>query len=117
GLPFGGAGGWGHVLGGGRQTRHQVVPCPECGRGVFVLPRSPWPPPGRGSSRRRTAGPEGAGAPDAVAARGLRLWRWPLLAAGITLAVVMVGFAVLFNLLPQRPTPTGDTVAAGLRTR
>src|SRR5262249_23058408 len=31
---------------GDRRPRHQVVGCPACGRPVFVLPGSPWPPPG-----------------------------------------------------------------------
>lgn len=35
----------GHTVRGVRLSRSQRVPCPECGRTVFVFPASPFPPP------------------------------------------------------------------------
>jgi hypothetical protein len=92
----------GQVLRGARGRRHQVVPCPGCGRGVFVLP----------------------GAPVAAPRRARRsLWgalRWPLLAGALCLIAVVVGYSFAlpylkeqrFSLRSARPDP--ETLKAHL---
>src|SRR5260370_42281357 len=66
----------GQSLRGARQRRHQVVPCPGCGRGVFVLPESPLE--------------TGEAAPAApVSARPW--WHAPLLAGGPWLGALLGG--------------------------
>src|SRR5207253_3557871 len=46
----------GHLLRGMRTEGYQALRCPECGQGIFVLPRSPLPdppaPPAEHSRRR-----------------------------------------------------------------
>jgi hypothetical protein len=94
----------GHVLRGLRQARAQVLPCPVCGRNLFVLPASPYltvrdesPPP----SSPRLARPS---------------WRGPLRAAGLTLFVVLLLFAFGWGLLrrgrPSDSPSSGAEVAA-----
>jgi hypothetical protein len=68
----------GRLVRGERRRRHQVVPCPGCGRPVFVLPLSPW------SAARPPALP--------------RPWRAPLLAGLLSL----LGLVALFLLLLPR---------------
>jgi hypothetical protein len=110
----------GHVLRGSRQARSQVLPCGHCRRRVFVLARSPLPPPlPRGAS---ISGLRGSGRPELMEqARALlaqppkpagpkpparRTWGWPLLAAGLTLAAVVVAIGLLIGLLqPRQPEP------------
>jgi hypothetical protein len=90
---------------GQRQSRHQLVPCPDCGRKLFVLPRSPWksPPPAR--VWQTWAGPVVAG----------------LLAAGLLTAGFLASWPWVSRLLarPERITAEGialrDRIEAGQR--
>src|SRR5262249_7061531 len=95
----------GHVVQGARQRRHQVVRCGVCGQALFVLPLSPFPYP-EGLVEQAGAGSQ-LGSP----------WRRPLLAAFLTLTVVIVIFAVLFLVLPSRhgdsPAQAQEHIAAG----
>jgi hypothetical protein len=77
---------------GRREARHAFVPCPGCGRRLFVLPASPW-----------------ASAPGPAPAKGrLRLWRGPLLAALVSLALLTAAFLLLWPRLSRdRPHPEG----------
>jgi hypothetical protein len=93
----------GRSVRGERGRRHQVVPCPVCGRPLFVLPRSPWlaPPP---------TGPRPRGG-------GLRPWRGPLLAGFASAAVLAAGFLVALPYLGRdKPDPPED-VAPAVRER
>jgi hypothetical protein len=76
----------GQVLRGERGRRHQVVPCPGCGRGVFVLPGAPVAP----RRRRRFA---------------WHLLRWPLLAGALCLVAVVVGYSYALPRLMERHFP------------
>ncbi len=64
-----------------RRPSHQVVACPGCGRAVFVFPLSPLP-------QVRSA----EDAPLPAVGRPSP-WLYPALGAGITLFIVVVGFA------------------------
>ncbi len=77
----------GHVLRGLRQARAQVLPCPVCGRNLFVLSASPYP----------VVGSEPAPVPPPRLASPS--WWAPVRAAGLTLAVVLVLFALAWGLL------------------
>ncbi|MFO0842936.1 MAG: hypothetical protein U0797_11150 [Gemmataceae bacterium] len=77
----------GQKLQGERQARHQVVTCPGCRRGVFVLPRSPF------------ATPPSQGAVTAQPALLWRSWRAPLAAAAVCLAVVLSAFHLAWPYL------------------
>jgi hypothetical protein len=73
-----------------RQARHQVLTCASCGRKLFVLPFSPLPP--------VASLPAGSTTPPAARIpKGRGYWRLPLAAAGLTLLVVILTFAVLFR--------------------
>lgn len=84
----------GRVQRGERAARHQVVPCPGCGRKVFVLPRSLFDAP--------AVAPPGARSP-------WRPWRAPLVAAGVCGAAVVAGF---FAALPHLSRPAGGAIVA-----
>src|SRR5262249_13978228 len=95
-----------------RRSRHQTVRCEACRAAVFVLGRSPLPAaPPRGATR---AGLRGAGRTEYSAGSGMagrasppgRLWRWPLLAAAVTLLAVGGVFAALFLHFGQRGRQT-----------
>jgi hypothetical protein len=82
----------GGAVRGVRQKRRLVVPCPSCGRPVFVLARSPLPSPER---------------PAAAQARGKgRAWLWPLLAAVATLLIVAAVFVAAAPYLSRPATVT-----------
>src|SRR5437870_3143220 len=77
----------GRSVQGARSARHQVVRCPGCGAGVFILPRSPLP-----------AAPDEE--PPAETPRPRRSpWLVPLAAAGVTLLLVGAGLLLFFSLL------------------
>jgi hypothetical protein len=83
-VPFQVACSCGQVATGQRQTWFQVVTCLRCGAQVFVLPKSPLPAVGEG------AGLAPSTRADAPAARfRLSPWAVPLLATGLTLALLV----------------------------
>lgn len=75
----------GRAVVGQRQGQHQVVPCPSCGRPLFILPRSPWPgatvarPQGMRLRRSWWVLPLGAGAAALLVIGGVYLWLWSYL--------------------------------------
>lgn len=85
----------GQILRGVRQARRQFVPCPACGRKVFVLARSPLPPPEEG----RAAGPPSSRRP----------WRLPLIGGVSTLAILVFLFIVLAPFLGRHAPPREET--------
>ena len=95
----------GRAIEGRRQTRHQVVPCPGCGRATFVLPRS------------------ALAEADAPAPWARRWWRGPLVAGVGCLALLLLAFVVVLpRLIPPRDTPSNaeppappDEIEAGRR--
>jgi hypothetical protein len=88
-----------------RQDRHQVLPCPACGRPVFVLPRSPLPP-------VEAAAPSPAPARPAPAGPRWRFWIRPLAAAAATLALIAVALAALWPLVSRQAGPAAAPAAA-----
>jgi hypothetical protein len=91
----------GQIVRGLRKRRHQVVPCPGCGAGVFVLPRSPWP--------AVDGGPPPAVGSAAPAARSP--WLMPAVAGAVSVAVLLVLFLLALPLLSRR-APTGQAEVA-----
>ena len=92
----------GQSLRGDRQRRHQVVPCPACGRSSFVFPLSPYDRP-----------PELAPPP----AKWRRSWRMPVFAALGSVSLLLVGFALAWPYLlpktvPVVEGPDADTLLA-----
>jgi hypothetical protein len=92
------------VVQGARQRRHQIVRCRACGQSLFILALSPLPPPD-GSVEQ--AGP---GQPL------VSPWRRPLRAALATLTIVILIFALLFLLLPPRPSASPEEVREHIAT-
>jgi hypothetical protein len=90
----------GQVAAGVRQDRHQIVPCPGCGQPLFVLPRSAYPAPEQ--YQRETPDPTAAAGAAALIPRP---WRLPLLAAVLTLAGVVLVFALVLPRFSRRPPP------------
>lgn len=83
----------GQSIRGDRQARRQISPCPACGRTTFVLPWSPLP------------SPEGASAPASPAPAGrFGPWTVPLIAAGVTLAILIVLLILLLPSLERSPS-------------
>lgn len=68
----------GQVVRGVRKGVHQLVPCPACGAGVFILPSSPW---------LERAQPASAGRESEAATRRLRPRDWLLPLAACALSV------------------------------
>jgi hypothetical protein len=102
--------GCGQVVQGVRRSRHQVVSCRACGTRLFVLPRSPLPPPAPPSAKSQPIiHPASRSSPPPPRPLRVRLrlpsgpWRLPLLAALLTLAVVVMVYVTLFLLFVQRP--------------
>lgn len=54
----------GHAINGRRTEGYQALRCPDCGSGVFVLPRSPLPQPPVPASRRKRELPEAEAADE-----------------------------------------------------
>jgi hypothetical protein len=94
----------GTVAQGFRQVRHQVVTCAGCGRKVFVLPASPLP--------ATLALPAQTSGPSLTVSRSLKPWRLPLLAAGLTLMVVILVITTFlyFHLHPSNPARKPKTI-------
>ncbi len=104
----------GACLRGKRQARRQVVPCPGCGRPTFVLAASPLP------------SPDGAvlQAPPPPPRRPLSPWVVPLIAAAVTLALLVLLFLAALPFLgrsappprePDRPPDLHAMTTAGRR--
>jgi hypothetical protein len=92
----------GQKVAGQRQAKHQVVRCAGCGRSLFVLPFSPLPP----VSADKAVTPSPAARPRMPSRRS---WLLPVAAASLTLAVVIIAFALLLHyLLGKRPAETED---------
>jgi len=88
----------GYMLRGQRQPIHQVIPCPACGRSVFIFPLSPLPPPpGAENPGSRVENRERGGGSIARSP-----WRIPLLAGTGTLALVVLAFALIFHFSKGR---------------
>jgi hypothetical protein len=85
----------GQVVKGLRKSRHQVVPCPGCGQGVFVLPFSPLPPVAQADKQIK-------GTQSATKPRALPPWKKPVVAAAITLAAMIL--ILLITLSSKRAT-------------
>jgi len=85
----------GQVQRGLRGRRAQVARCPSCGGALFVFPRSPLP-------TVPEEQPAEAGAPG----RGRRSpWLLPLVAACLTLTVVVIAYILLFSSLLRPSDP------------
>jgi hypothetical protein len=89
----------GEVLRGRRRRQHQVVPCPKCGKGVFILPKSPLPPCDPASAPE-TGAPKAA-APARPAPRR-KFWVGPAIAAVCSIVVVLAMFVALWPVLFPR---------------
>lgn len=103
----------GVALSGVRRRERQVLPCPACGRSVFVLPYETFSIAGNG----KEAGPVRDAPPrHPPALAGWRAWRAPLVAAGLTTGLLV---ALSLALLPrlQRVGPSDESVPAGERLR
>jgi hypothetical protein len=106
----------GQVVQGVRRSRHQVVVCRACGTRLFVLPRSPLTPPAPPSAKSQPIiHPASKSSPPPRRLR-VRLvfsgpWRLPLLAALMTVALVVMVYVTLFLLFVQRP-PAPEPSAA-----
>src|SRR5665213_418594 len=87
----------GHPLRGERQRRHQVVPCPACGRSSFVFPFSPYDLPAEATAR-----PSG---------RWRHSWRTPWFAALGSVLLLIVGSVLGWPYL-MRPPPVVEEVDA-----
>ncbi len=87
----------GHPLRGARQRRHQVLPCPLCGRRIFVLPVSPFlnelpqEPEAKPPSRRRRL-----------------TWAMPVLAGALLLTLLGLAFLLLVPYLGRAPSAPED---------
>jgi hypothetical protein len=103
-VPFEVACDCGQVHRGLRGRRARLAHCPSCGGTLFVFPRSPLPhvP----EEQPATAGATGA--------RRRSPWLLPLVAACLTLAVVVVAYILLFSSLLR---PSGPSAADAARER
>jgi hypothetical protein len=86
---------------GERQRRRQILPCPACGRPVFIFPRSPF------SNRTGVLRPSDDSGDRFRGrfSRWLAVWRRPLLAALITLVLLGLFFWGSLPYLGRRPAP------------
>jgi hypothetical protein len=109
--------GCGQVVQGVRRSRHQVVTCRACGARLFVLPRSPLTTPAPPSVKSQPIiHPASKSSPAPARRLRVRLlpsgpWRLPVLAALLTLAVVVMVYVTLYLLFVQRP-PAPEASAA-----
>jgi hypothetical protein len=104
-VPFTVACSCGRSVAGQRKLQPQVLPCPGCGRSLFIFPISPFAVDG-------TVAPPDVVAPAPTAQRPI--WFWPVIAAGVTLALVAILFTILIRAFltdssdtssPKQPTP------------
>jgi len=89
----------GQSIKGIRQEAHQVMACPECGRQIFILPRSPLPAPNPiedGGSRVEDRG------------RETRSIRYPWLAGAGAFAIAIVAVAIVFQLSKTNNSNSGS---------
>jgi len=99
----------GQVQRGLRTARAQIIRCPGCGEAVFLLPRSPLPPPPD----------EAVAAAEAESKRGRSPWLLPLAAAVGTLVAVVMLYIVLFSswlrpsAAPDEPTANSEALPRG----
>jgi hypothetical protein len=104
----------GQWLRGQRRPTHQVIPCPACGRLVFIFPLSPLSPRGtvdRESRINHQLRDKGSILDPLSSIFALRLgpWRMRLLAGVGTLALVAVAFALIFRSYTNpNSTPGSD---------
>jgi hypothetical protein len=96
----------GSPIHGRRRRRSQVLPCPACGRPIFVLARSPY----LDRSGSRSGGLRGVVAAPSTSPATFRLWRLPLYAAAATITALVIAFMLLAPLL-SRPAPEDNAVA------
>jgi hypothetical protein len=95
----------GRTLTGARQRRHQVIPCPVCGRPTFILPRSAFAP----------------GAAGEPAAPSRRWWLRPVIAGAGVLLLLLLSFLLLLPRLgrnrgvedKQEPFDIKEAIAKG----
>jgi len=113
-VPFEVACACGQLIRGQRQPSHQVIPCPACGRLVFIFPSSPLPAPiGTGDQESRIEHPSterGSILDPLFSIFRVRLgpWRTPLLAGVGTLALVAVFFALIFRSYKKQNSNPGS---------
>jgi hypothetical protein len=86
----------GGVVKGLRKSRHQVVPCPGCGRSVFVLPFSPLPPVASADNSIKEIPPTAERQPFGPRIKAL-------VAAAVALVAII--FIVFLALSPRRANP------------
>jgi hypothetical protein len=90
----------GAMLQGRRTAQLQIARCAKCGTDRFILPASPLP-------TVRLTGPESTS--SLRLATSWRFWRWPLVAASVTLLMAVAGVFVVLNLLAPEHSDTPAT--------
>jgi hypothetical protein len=104
-VPFEVACACGRPVRGQRRSAHQVVPCPNCGQALFILPRGAW-----SSGVATRTGPATAPASHRL------LWRLALAASAAAVLGVVLLYLVLSPYLSRRPNdPTAPQSAADVR--
>jgi hypothetical protein len=101
----------GTMLRGRRMAQSQTVPCPSCGKPVFVFPTSPLPQEMLGSLASGTA-------PDHPALRltgAVKFWLGPAIAGG--LALIVVGIVITTIVQRHRANASGGLVTSGTPTQ
>lgn len=91
----------GGSVSGTRQARQQVLPCPVCGRSLFILPASPYPPVAELEPRQATRHPSRFAA-----------WWMPASAAAITLIIAVAIFYLVLRdaVRPRTDQPSADAI-------
>jgi hypothetical protein len=97
----------GQTTAGQRETEHQILRCAGCGRKLFIFPISPLVTALGGSSASQSL--------RLLAARlRSRPWLLPVVAAVVTLAVVIVAFIVVLGQLGRPAAPRRDELTGRL---
>src|SRR5262249_52035228 len=93
---------------GRRASRYQVIACPGCGHKLFVLPQGPFNPPADSAANV-------AALPSTARHSGINPWLWPIMAGGLTLAIVSAVLVLILSHLQTgrtgRPSQPSRTVA------